>query len=347
MRSFIAIFMISFMTSSLMGQEVSTAQWTLVHERTADWCPYCGGWGWDLKDKIITTFKDKNLIFLAVHYSGGLQTPLTQAFAANFGGVSQPVFFEGSTDIGANSSNISTVITDLGAVVEFNDFSDAYAGVGLDAKLDDDKNLTVNATVEILENVSSSTSNSEYYFGLYLAEDVMHSQSGKTGLVLHENVLTKSFFTEDFGKLIAAGQLNKGTVYKYSGTLSNITNSVENLKVVGIIWSKPNDKYLFFNGNIANVSRISGTNDISNSLNFTAFQGESGDIKVEVTSDESLAGAQVVLTDNAGKTIAKQSFINGDAGKKSMSFRQNLETGIYYITLTKGDKTLTKSVLYQ
>ena len=37
---------------------------------------------------------------LAVHYSGGLQTPLTQAFAANFGGVSQPVFFEGSTDIG-------------------------------------------------------------------------------------------------------------------------------------------------------------------------------------------------------------------------------------------------------
>ena len=46
------------------------------------------------------------------------------------------------------------------------------------------------------------------------------------------------------------------------------------------------------------------------------FQGESGDIKVEVTSDESLAGAQVVLTDNAGKTIAKQSFINGDAGKE-------------------------------
>ena len=53
MRNVFALLVLIFCAlNQSTGQEVSSKNWTLVHERTADWCPFCGTYGWEMKTRI-------------------------------------------------------------------------------------------------------------------------------------------------------------------------------------------------------------------------------------------------------------------------------------------------------
>ena len=73
-----------FQANVINAQQVSDKQWSLIHERTADWCPNCGSWGWDLKTKLIEKLDKKNVVFMASHHSGGLSNPTSVEFGKNF-----------------------------------------------------------------------------------------------------------------------------------------------------------------------------------------------------------------------------------------------------------------------
>lgn len=342
---FILVFLLSAtMLTSVHSQVVNKSQWTLVHERTADWCPYCGGWGWDFKESILSNFANRNVLFLAVHHSGGLQTPTSTTFTENFGGVSQPVFFEGSNNMGVNSSNMVKSLEELGAIVEYNDLVPPYAGVGVLAQLDDQKNLRVDASIEVLENIP----NGNFYFGLYLVEDIMHSQTGKSGIVLHENVLTKSFFTEDFGKFVGTAPLQKGQTFNFTANLSNVQGKVEDLKVAGIIWSKvDNVKYHFFNGNLVSVSKISATDDITTAFKINGYQSESGALKVEVQTKKVLNNPTLSVVDVSGKVLETLAISKIDVGSQTFGLRKEFSQGLVYITLTSGGERVTKALVVE
>ena len=83
MKNLILLFTL-FIFSQASAQVVSTKNWTLIHERTASWCPYCGTWGWDMKEQILNKFANENSVFMAVHYSGDLLNPVAEKFGENF-----------------------------------------------------------------------------------------------------------------------------------------------------------------------------------------------------------------------------------------------------------------------
>ncbi|MBK9737802.1 MAG: hypothetical protein IPO92_23845 [Saprospiraceae bacterium] len=97
-------------------------------------------------------FVNDNVIFMAVHHSGGLNNPTATAFSNNFEGSGQPIFYADGADLNANSGNVNNVLSDAEAVVGFNSSVPAFAGVGIDASYSlNSKTLTVNSKVEFFD----------------------------------------------------------------------------------------------------------------------------------------------------------------------------------------------------
>jgi hypothetical protein len=127
MKNLILLFTF-FIFSQASAQVVSTKNWTLIHERTASWCPYCGTWGWDMKEQILNKFANENSVFMAVHYSGDLLNPVAEKFGENFVGAGQPLFYVDGFNIGVNSGNISTKISETQAEIDFKKDVSTIAG---------------------------------------------------------------------------------------------------------------------------------------------------------------------------------------------------------------------------
>lgn len=121
----------------VMGQEVNKQNWTLIHERTATWCPNCGTWGWTLKDRFIDEFKSENVLFIASHHSGDLVNSTATEFGNNFIGSGQPIFYVDGFNINASSSNINTKIEETRLEVQFKKDVSVLAGVGINANLNE------------------------------------------------------------------------------------------------------------------------------------------------------------------------------------------------------------------
>jgi len=71
-------FFFAFLTAQ--AQEVPEVQKTLISKISADWCPPCGTWAWDLFHDLVND-NDNQAVLMAVHHSGGLETPTSNAFA--------------------------------------------------------------------------------------------------------------------------------------------------------------------------------------------------------------------------------------------------------------------------
>ena len=84
----------------LMGQDITIpeSQKTLITKKTADWCPFCGQWGWGLFKGMLTDNEEDALV-IATHYSGDLKNDDAEAISDNFGGFYQPIFFVNGKDI--------------------------------------------------------------------------------------------------------------------------------------------------------------------------------------------------------------------------------------------------------
>lgn len=345
MRQFIVV-MVAFVSllSSVAGQEVNNKQWTLIHERTADWCPFCGTWGWDLKTKISSTFADDNLIFMAVHHSGGLSNATALAIGNNFSGAGQPIFYMDGTDIDADSGNVNTKIQEIQSVLDFNTFLPAYAGVGLEAELSktEENTLTVNAKVEFFDNVEGG----DYYLGLYLLEDVVHMQASRTQNETHENVLRTSLLDNAFGQSLKQGAVVAGTTFDVTTSVKNITPERNKIKVVAIIWNKVNGKYLFFNANQTEVAiPASDEATIISQDNFTAFQSEGGNIIVDLNINQPLVTGSIQITDMTGKLVNTQNINSLSVGKHRINVNANVTPGIYLVSITEGSQITSKKIV--
>jgi len=325
-----------------VGQEVSTKNWTLLHERTADWCPFCGTWGWEMKTKIFEKFENQNVIFMAVHHSGGLTNSTASDFGKNFTGSGQPIFYEDGVDINVNSNNITQKLEETQWVIDFKDTQETIAGVGINATLNQTNNtLKVDAKVEFFSPVTDG----DYYLGLYLVEDLMNTQASRPGLQLHKQVLRRSLLNTTFGTPLQKGAVLKGTIFNVSATVDGVTSSRENYKVVGIIWNKTPNKYLFFNANMVNVGISASSEDIDNS-EINAFQSESGSVIVDLSGLKLFNNGKITLTDVTGKTVVSQDITDQNSSRK-IYLEGNFNQGIHIVTVIQGKNKISKKILIQ
>lgn len=338
--TFCFVFTISTFSFS---QQVSNKNWTLVHERTATWCPHCGDWGWKMKDEIFNTYADKNLIFMAVHHSGDLVNPTATEFGNNFSGSGQPIFYADGSNINLSSTNISSKVGEIKTVLDFKATQSVFAGVGVDATLNtNNKTLTAKAKVEFFDAVEGG----DYYLGLYLVEDVVNFQSNHpSGSPLHKNVLRQTLLPSTFGKSLKTGAIAKGTVFNVDASLANINASRDKIKVVAIIWNKVGGKYLFFNANIANVGIPASTDfeaDINNEL--IVMQNESKSVVVDLKNLVLEQDAILNVSDISGRVLATKSILKNDPGK-TIVLEGEFSNGLHIVTLVSEKKRISKKVI--
>ncbi len=327
--------------STLQGQQVSDKNWTLIHERTADWCPFCGTWGWDLKTQMMNKFANDEVIFMAVHHSGGLSNPTAVEFGDNFGGSGQPIFFVDGVNINANGGNIATKLDETQLEVDFKNTVATIAGVGINANLSKTTNtLTVDAKVEFFNDVE----NGDYYLGLYLLEDVMNTQASRTGLQLHKNVLRQKLLTSTFGNPLQKGAVAKGTTFTVNTTVPGITADRDKIKVVGIIWNKVNNKYLFFNANQVNVGIPATSEEFTAKSSFNAYQAESGNIVVEIPETFNEKVGTISVIDASGRTLETAAFV---ANSKSININSYFVPGMHVIMVVSGNQKISRKLIIQ
>lgn len=332
MKNFIFALILLSVSSASFGQ--ARANWTLVHERTATWCPLCGGWGWTFKDQILNEFADDKVIFVAVHHSGDLTNPDAAAFGANFGGSGQPIFFVDGVDIRVNNSNRAQKLEETQLEVEFKDFAEVLAGVEVTSTFDEFKNeLNVEAEVEFYTSIPDTVS---YYLGLYLLEDVMNAQANRTGLQLHRNVLRQSIMPQVFDNEIKTGSVVEGEKFTFERKLENLTGDPNNYQVLAVIWTKPIDKFIFFNANTdkPEIINTSSTSDVSSQA-FSVFQAESGNIVMNF-SEPVLEPGIIILTDMAGKVLTSAE-LQAD-GSFTRTISAVYKPGIHIVTVQQGTK---------
>jgi hypothetical protein len=330
------------LVSPALTQEINKKQWTLLHERTADWCPFCGTWGWDFKDKLINEFNGKPVIFTAIHHSGGLSNPTSIELSNNFSGSGQPLFYADGTDLNVSSGNQVARLQDAKDIATYNSAVTPYAGIGIDATLDESNDiLSIKTKVEILEKIDDG----EYYLGLYLLEDLNWKQESKGANAQHKNVIKSSLFNSTFGRKLGSGALQKGTIFTEDVVVTGITQSRNNISILGIIWNKVTNRYMFFNANEVNVALSSSVENSFLNNNLQVYASESGSVFVDIKADEEIKDLTLLLTDIDGKLIQSQNLNQVSVGENRFSFDNIQKSGIVFLTVQKPGFKVTKQVI--
>ncbi|HMR90575.1 MAG TPA: T9SS type A sorting domain-containing protein [Saprospiraceae bacterium] len=346
MKNVITLFVLVFMIStSAIAQEVSKKQWTLVHERTADWCPKCGTWGWDFKTKLLNEFQNDEVLFMAVHYSGGLLNNTSSNFTSNFTGDGQPIFYADGTDLNLTSNNGAQTLEDAKLIVDFNQSLPPFAGVGMNARLNESTDsLYVDTKVEFINEAEGG----DYYLGLYLIEDVTHMQASRTSNELHKNVLRASLLEGTFGKQLVTGSVAVGTSFQNNVKVGNITTTVGKTKIAAIIWNKlPSGRYLFFNANVVSPTLVtpSSTNNFALENQMKVYQIESGDIAVSIDAKTKRNNVSISVTDLSGKLVTASTIAELHQGKQTIQLQGNFTSGMYIVSMADGDQVTSKKLM--
>jgi hypothetical protein len=263
------------------AQEVAQVQQSLITKRTATWCSFCGSWGWTFFENLRNGLSDK-AVMVAMHYGGSmLENPTSLAWAANFGGVSQPRFFVNNEVQNVTSSNGATAYQVVKGKVDNNFASAPLANVGLETSWNGD-DLEIKTKTRFFQ-----TGAGDFYLGVYLVEDnVMASQSGQSGQVAHMRILRASATAGAFGESLTNGTIAAGTDFSNTYTVPVDNYNIDNLDAVGVIWRKEGNTY-----QVVNVWSIDAKPTTS-----SVFDPAAGALAVSVKPNLLSPGEQALLS---------------------------------------------------
>ncbi|HOY12889.1 MAG TPA: hypothetical protein PLY70_07095 [Saprospiraceae bacterium] len=319
------------------AQNYKSSQSTLVIKKTADWCPFCGSYGWDFFHGLYTDVKNNpDAILIAMHYSGGLQNATSLEITNNFNLQGQPVFLVNNADILVNSSNVNTKITQVKSTISSN--GQLVSPIGVDLSLFKTGN---NFTATISAKANQDLNGVNTFAGLYLVRNnLVHNQSGRNTSAVHINVLEKNLIAEStWGKPLFTGNIAKNNTTSVDVPIPSFATSAD-LKLLLIVWNKlPNGSYAFLNAQMINSNSITTSNvdlSIAESLSVSPS---------ETSINVSWPGRKIdaaVLINQLGQMISLQK-IEGQVNEAVFS-KPSLPVGVYQISIISEGKKATKSI---
>lgn len=341
-------------TLSMNAQEISTEQWSLVTKKTADWCTLCGQWGWTFKQNIIADQANKPTVVWSTHFSGGLDTPTSQAIIDNMPQTSaQPVFFINNDNMNVSSNNIAAKRDEFNSILETLSSLPAFAGVGSTAVFDGMK-ITNTARVQFLVDLEADEGGGEYWLASYLVDDLLIAYQASQGdNAEHQNTLLHSFNGDNhFGENIANGSVTANQDFFAEGELdftedTNIPDYADGYSVVTILWSRVGNSMTPFNLNKQPISGSTSTSDVLENVSIAAFHLGAGQVDLNVTSDKIMTDATIRLFDIDGRVLSMKSNVNINEGSNQIILdAQSLILGTYLLNIQSdlGSKTLKVSV---
>ena len=333
-----------FSTLYLSGQEVTNRQFQLITKRTADWCPKCGEYGWELFKNLEKNLKEENALIWAIHYSGNLKNDATIAVDEIFGGFGQPIFWLDDADLLVDVDNYKEIQTFVEDLVMSPLFSEAYIGVSLNLEQNSDNTYNIKAGVKSFIDLQAN----EYNLGIYLINDSLVAYQQSVGFdAVHSGVLTKSLIPEMLGKNVFKAPIANGRLenleWKNVDLGLSPTENAANYRIAAILWSKDAEGATrFFNADVKNVSEamVTSTYDVSliDEVKLT-LNGAQNQLFLESGDDVSNI-IKTNLVNINGQSIAhlmgnKQGF------SANVDILETLTPGVYYLQLQglRGSKT--------
>jgi len=350
MKRLLLLAFLSFATLSINAQEISEEQWTLISKKTADWCSNCGTWGWSFKNDLLEDYEGENVVFWMLHYSGDLRTPTAQAITDNLGGGGQPVFYLNTDNMSVGSFNTEAKRDEFKIFVESLNSFPPFAGVGSTATFDGEK-ITTKARAKILVELEGG----EYWLSSYLVDDELVAFQNQQGNnAVHENILLHSFNgTNYFGENISNGEVLANVEFTVDGELdfsgqTNIPDYGDGYSVVTIMWSFVGGKYTVFNLNRQPITSVVSTKDILRNVDVAAFHLGAGQVNLNITSDQNIDDAKILLIDMNGQTVGVQNGVQINSGENQiiMEAQQELPLGTYVVVVESeiGSRSIKVSV---
>jgi len=349
MKRLLLLAFLSFATLAMNAQEISEDQWTLVSKKTADWCSNCGSWGWDFKNELLEDQMGMPVVFWMVHHSGGLKTPTSEAISDNFGGGGQPLFFLNTDNMNVGSFNTTEKRAEFQLLIESLNGFPPFAGVGSTATFDGEK-ITTTARVKFLLNLEGG----DYWLSSYLVDDELVAfQQSQGNNAVHENILLHSFNgTDYFGENIITGEVTANQEFTVDGELDfsgqpNIPDYSEGYSVVTILWGRVGGKYTPINLNRQPITLAVGTKEILQNVDISAFHLGAGQVNLNITSDQAIDDANIILFDINGQTVASQKGAQINSGENQILLEsQELTIGTYVVVIEseKGSRSIKISV---
>lgn len=309
MKNYLLIALFTGISSLAFGQfdiEVPKTQQSLVTKKTADWCPFCGEWGWELYKGIIEDNQAGNALILAAHFSGGLQSDASIAITSNFGGFSQPKFYLNNIDQKANFSNISDVRGAIKSQIEGAASGTPIAQSGIRATYNDEF-LLVETNTEFFKEADGA-----YFISAYLVEKEKIAYQSSVGNAAQHRFLLKSSLSESpFGDQIVDGNIVSGNKISWtSGIALKDAPMLDNLIVATIIWKKEGDNYIYVNSNYTDEfseiqENTTGIANISALTDYKLYPSVvRNEVSFEIHLEKSFNKAQLAIYNVAGQPVA-------------------------------------------
>lgn len=340
MKQIFTLFVVLSLTVVGYGQSFQNTP--LISKRTADWCPFCGNWGWEFKLAILEEISAEDATIVALHHSGGLANPTSMAITEALGGSGQPRFTLNNTDIGASSGNWNDKLIDLKTDVEAMNMEIPAFGIELHAYLGASANEIV---TEINLHVNQSVEG-EYYLGTYLiTNNLVHNQAGGAGAnAEHKKILLDEFSGEPFGRLIGNGPILEGVSnFDITTTFENLPDAQTDVAI--IIWQKDGEEYGVINTAVIEGVELLSANEDFNWVSEASATYFDNQINLALQSEKIIGQYQVkvldmngrLVADSQGSTIENQLNLNLDAA--------SLTSGNYFINLLSSNGIWSEKVI--
>lgn len=342
MKKILTLVLLGLVCSTSYAQEIDTKQWTLFMKKTATWCPPCGGWGWNFFDAVYNAHKDNKVVLMNVHYSGELQNQVATDVSGIVPASGQPRFIVNNFVLDVYSGNMGEKKQEVDEIVEYNQSSGAFIGLGSDVVYDIGTGMLTAKSVarKLIDNDKT-----EFKIAHYLVKKAaVASQAGQNGDVTHKNVLAGSISNKGIGvDLVFDGVVN--------GSEANITVERKYQESDGfdpsdyivytVLWIPSSGGYTFYNATSTEISEVNAAYDTNNESLYSAFFGQEGDLMVDIdrmNSDQ----VMVELFDIRGqKTL---SGMVSKTGRSTMDGIQ-LSQGKYIVVFTDGKTKISKKII--
>ena len=339
-RRFFGILLFFLVGLALNAQDFKTKQTTLVIKKTADWCPFCGLYGWDyFKDLYDEVKNDDNAILISMHFSGGLQNNAALQISNNYNAPGQPVIIVDNKDILLNSDNIKAKLTETKKAIQNNSGRNAAIALDLDVIKSNATKFTFNLKAKAAQDLTGV----ETYAGFYKVQNnVIHNQASRSPTASHINVMQGSIHTGSvWGLPLFTGNISKGSEKTISVELESFVTSMDT-KILAIVWIKgPDGRYSYLNGQMINSTELSTNNREIEHINFQAYYTND---RVEVD----WSGGQIdrcFLVNTLGQALPLSKI--KQEGEKHTYECPNVPSGNYFVVVHSDNRVSSKAIQIQ
>jgi hypothetical protein len=315
-------------------------QATLIIKKTADWCPFCGTYGWDFFKKVQEQSAGRPTIMIANHYSGGLSNINTAELNGNFSSPGQPVFFANGNDLLVGGSNFSTKADEFIAFAKAEEaktplidvqLSITQSGTGYAASVTTTNNAAIQAS-ELTLSVFQLRNNFIAY------------QASVSQMASHINVFDKSF-TPTFGNTIYNGNIANGTKRTNNfnlGTIALHNQKTTDVIIAAIVWRKEtNGRFTFINGTTRTLATLTTSIEKINAIPKIIANQRGDQLVISVNDPSQVEFLRIIsLKGNSLKSIKIDS-------EETMVDLNQITTGTYILNFKTAKGIVSQKVFLQ